>query len=60
MKNVKYALLETDFISKAYLIRKEDQNKMIDRIMEIQEYRFYWHEQIRTELARHNIGHSPE
>lgn len=60
MKNVKYALLDTDFISKAHLIRKDDQNKMIDRIMEMQGYRFYCHDQIRTELARHNIGHSPE
>ncbi len=56
----KYALLDTDFISKTHLIRKDDQNKMIDRIMEMKGYRFYCHEQIRTELARHNIGNSPE
>lgn len=28
--------------------------------MELPEYRFYCHEQIRTELARHDIGDSPE
>ena len=56
----KYALLDTDFISKTHLIRKDDQNKMIDRVMELPEYRFYCHEQIKTELARHDIGDSPE
>ena len=56
----KYALLDTDFISKTHMIRKDDQNKMIDRVMELPEYRFYCHEQIRTELARHDIDNSPE
>ena len=60
MAKEKYALLDTDFISKTYIIRKDDHNKMIDRIMEMQEYRFYCHEQIRTELKRHNIGNSPD
>ena len=35
MTKEKYALLDTDFISKTHLIRKDDQNKMIDRIMEM-------------------------
>ncbi len=60
MTKEKYALLDTDFISKTHLIRKDDQNKMIDRVMELPEYRFYCHEQIRTELTRHDIGDSPE
>jgi len=60
MTKEKYALLDTDFISKTHLIRKDDQNKMIDRVMELPEYRFYCHEQIRTELARHDIGDSSE
>ena len=47
--------LLTDSRSKTYLIRKDDQNKMIDRVMELPEYRFYCHEQIRTELARHDM-----
>ena len=33
-------------------------NRMIDRIMEMREYRFYCHEQIKIELARDNIGES--
>jgi hypothetical protein len=53
------AILDTDFISKTHLIRKDDQNKMIDRIMEMQGYQFFCHEQIKIELKRHNIGNSP-
>ena len=56
----KYALLDTDFISKTHLIRKDDQNKLIDRITEMPGYRFYCHEQIKTELIRHSIAGSPE
>ena len=33
MANEKYALLDTDFISKMHLIRKDDHNKLIDKIM---------------------------
>ncbi|TYZ22953.1 hypothetical protein [Selenomonas ruminis] len=60
MTKEKYALLDTDFISKTHRIRKDNQNKMIDRIMEMPGYRFYCHEQIRIELLRHNSGNSPE
>lgn len=35
MKKAKYALLDTDFISKTYSIRKDEHNRMIDRIMEM-------------------------
>ncbi len=48
----KYALLDTDFISKTHLIRKDEENKLIDRITEMPGYRFYCHEQIKTELQR--------
>lgn len=60
MAKEKYALLDTDFISKTHLIRKDDKNRMIDRILEMQGYRFYCHEQIKSELARHNICNSSE
>ena len=46
MKKEKYALLDTDFISKTYSIRKDEHNRMIDRIMEMQGYQFYCHEQM--------------
>ena len=59
MTKEKYALLDTDFISKTHLIRKDEDNRLIDRIVEMPGYRFYCHEQIKTELARHNIDNSP-
>lgn len=60
MANEKYALLDTDFISKMHLIRKDNQNKLIDKIMEMPNYSYYCHKQIRGELARHNIVGVPE
>jgi hypothetical protein len=60
MEYEKYALLDTDFISKMHLIRKDDQNKLIDKIMAMPGYCFYCHEQIKLELMRHNIAGSPE
>ncbi len=60
MANEKYALLDTDFISKMHLIRKDDKNKLIDRITDMPDYCFYCHAQIQTELKRHNIAGSPE
>jgi len=60
MKKKKYALLDTDFISKVHLIRKDEQNKLIDKIMTMSNYIFYCHKQIGIELARHNIAGSPE
>lgn len=60
MANEKYALLDTDFISKMHLIRKDDQDKLIDKIMEMPNYTFYCHKQIGIELLRHNIAGSPE
>lgn len=60
MVNVKYALLDTDFISKMHLIRKDEQNKLIDKIMSMPNYIFYCHKQISVELMRHNITGAPE
>lgn len=60
MGNKKYALLDTDFISKMHLIRKDDQHKLIDKVMEMPGYTFFCHEQIRKEILRHNIGGAPK
>lgn len=60
MANMRYALLDTDFISKMHLIRKDDQNKLIDKIMAMPNYLFYCHKQISIELMRHNIAGAPE
>lgn len=56
----KYAILDADFISKTHLIRKDDQNKMIDLIMKLHGYRFFCHEQIKNELKRDSLGNSYE
>ena len=56
MANEKYALLDTDFISKMHLIRKDDHNKLIDKIMAMPGYCFYCHKQIQVEIMRHNIA----
>lgn len=54
----KCALLDTDFVSKTHLICKDEQNRLIDFIMKIPDFKFCCHEQIRTEVSRHNIGES--
>lgn len=60
MANEKYALLDTDFISKMYLIRKDDRNKLIDRIMEMPHYIFYCHKQVYAELCRNDSADASE
>jgi hypothetical protein len=60
MVDEKYALLDTDFISKMHMIRKDDQSRLIDKIMAMPNYRFYCHKQIHIELSRHNIAGATE
>lgn len=48
----KYALFDTDFISKMHQIQKDDNNHLIDRIIEMPDYKFFCHEQIVKELNR--------
>ena len=55
MANMRYALLDTDFISKMNLIRKDDQDKLIDKIMSMPNYLFYCHKQISIELMTGNL-----
>ena len=50
----KYALLDTDFISKTYSIRGKANDSLIDRIMELPEYEFFCHEQIVAELGNYH------
>lgn len=54
MTNEKYALLDTDFISKLHITRKDDNNRMIDRVLELPGFCFVCHAQIQIELGRHN------
>ena len=52
----KCALFDTDFISKLHITRKDDENRLIDRVMELPGYQFVCHEQICIELGRHNAS----
>ena len=56
MGKTKCALLDTDFISKLHITRKDDQNRLIDRVLELPGYQFVCHEQITIELGRHNTS----
>lgn len=46
MTKKKCALLDTDFISKLHITRKDDENRLIDRVLELPDYQFVCHEQI--------------
>ena len=50
----RYALLDTDFISKTHSVQDDGGNHLIDRVMELPEYKFFCHAQIVTELNRYN------
>ncbi len=50
----RYALLDTDFISKTHSVQDDGGNHLIDQVMELPEYEFFCHEQIVTEINRYN------
>ena len=55
---MKYALLDTDFISKTHTVRIDDKHHLIDCIIAMQGYLFMCHEQTIKELKRYN-SHAP-
>ena len=58
MANEKYALLDTDFISKMHLIRKDDHNKLIDKIMAMPGYCFIViTDSSRNHASQYSWGH---
>lgn len=48
------ALLDTDFISKLYITKANDSDRLIYRILSITDFHFVCHKQTSIELARHN------
>lgn len=50
----KCALLDTDFISKLYITKASDSDRLLYRILSIVEFHFVCHKQTCIELARHN------
>ena len=55
---MKYALLDTDFISKTHTVRLDDEHHLIDRVLDMPDYAFFCNEQTLKELRRHNM-HAP-
>ncbi|MDO4336987.1 MAG: hypothetical protein Q4C91_02755 [Eubacteriales bacterium] len=54
MKGKKYALLDTDFISKTYFIHDNAGKHLTDMILEMPMYTFFCHQKVVEELTRHN------
>lgn len=50
----RYALLDTDFISKLYITKNGESDRLIFRILSIADFQFVCHQQTKIELARHN------
>lgn len=48
------ALLDTDFISKLYITKANDSDRLIFRVLSIVNFHFVCHKQTIIELARHN------
>lgn len=53
MKMEKYALLDTDFISKTHFIQGNTEKSLSDLVVEMPGYCFFCHSQIIKELSRH-------
>lgn len=51
---MKYAVLDTDFVSKTHAARVDGQNHLIDRVLEMPDYAFFCHAQTVEELSRHH------
>ena len=54
MKMEKYALLDTDFISKTHFIQGNTEKSLSDLVVEMPGYCFFCHSQIIKELSRQN------
>lgn len=50
----RYALLDTDFVSKTHSVQDDGGNHLLDRVMELPGYEFFCHAQIVTELNQYN------
>lgn len=50
----RFALLDTDFISKLYITKASDSDRLICRLLSIEDFHFVCHQQTSIELARHN------
>ena len=51
---MKCAFLDADFVMKAFIIRKDDLDYLIDHILNLDGYEFFCHQQTLKEIKRHN------
>ena len=49
----RYALLDTDFISKTHSVQDDGGNLLIDWVMELPGYEFFWFEKIFLQIVAH-------
>lgn len=56
----KYAVLDTDFVSKTHIIKNTREEHLIDRVLAFDGYEFYCHEMMADELSRHGYRESQE
>lgn len=56
----KYAVLDTDFVSKTHTIKNTKEEHLVDRVLEFDGYEFYCHEMMVDELSRHGYRESQE
>lgn len=52
----RYALLDTDFISKTHSVQDGGGNHLIDRVMELPEYEFFCHAQEKPVFTNSAVG----
>lgn len=50
----KIAVLDTDFVSKTYMVKTSEGRRLITRVLDMPEYVFSIHEHMQAELERHN------
>ena len=54
-EELKYAILDTDFISKANIIKAEA-SVLADEVLEFPDYQFFCHQKMKEELGEHGTG----
>ena len=58
-ESVKYAILDTDFVSKANIIKSNDR-VLADEVLDFPGYRFYCHQKMKDELGDHGTRSAQE
>lgn len=57
---LKYAVFDTDFVSKTHMIQNMQEKRLLDQVMSFEGYEFYCHKMMVDELSRHGFRESQE